>query len=693
MKYFLKVMTYTLIIVVTIITSIFTDTVKAETPNNNSEVFESTMLVEPPLLLSHTNITEIENDPTATVVYDYNELKSTLETDNGISTIYLGNDITITATITIHINKSDVEINGYIPESGQAENYTLGQASAAQVYFNGTNRNSLTYQNMKFNNSNYYGTVYSDSSNFTATFRNVEYVGPQILYFLGSNVLIQMIDSTFSMQVNGGISIQEYIEVGLNTTMTLEGNVLFEYIDSPPANDSFEDLATFIVLDNSYVEINSGGAAGLGYPMLRAETIEVGVNSTLKIHDENHTFTNYILRASDAQSMKLHLKENSTFDITHSGSLSIETIFRTNDFRMDNDSSLILNAPNITYYTWAPIMLNRNSSDKFIFDNPKLVYLNTGIQSRMFTSYLTTPSTLPLTLPGNAFNLSANTNQVPDFIWNNSDNSTFNVNLEIPSLSNPTFSSSSNYTGIAGTPELNATNYSFPKQVFAFGKMSLAIDPVCAQGSQISGTTEPNSNVKANYTGTDDTPYTVDTTSDSSGKFVATISTQPKLNTNMEIIASNNYLSTRQSVEVVEQVGDLNLTSIPNLLAFNEISIPSTVTRVGLQNPNWTISVDDTRCNLTTWDLRVAATPFSATVNSNTVILPASLIYIDPSDNETIISSSPTKVVTQTGTNGTTNILGSDGNEIVLQIGQGPEPIYANTTYTSTVTWTLVDAP
>ncbi|MFS0765834.1 toxin Cry1Ac domain D-VI-related protein [Peribacillus phoenicis] len=117
------------------------------------------------------------------VVNNFQELKVTLEADNGITTIHLGQDIDISGAIKIHPNKSEIVIEG--------NNHTLSETAKAGsaiggIYAHGIGHklSSIHVKDLEIKGKNYYSpfTIHDDVKNVEQIFENISYSGPQLIW-------------------------------------------------------------------------------------------------------------------------------------------------------------------------------------------------------------------------------------------------------------------------------------------------------------------------------------------------------------------------------------------------------------------------------------------------------------------------------------------------------------------------------
>lgn len=120
------------------------------------------------------------------VVFNYLELKSALEENNGYSIVHFGDNITLTNGVNINSSKTNVIIDG----SYDGVTYTLtdkkSTAASDTIRVSSALNKSVTVRNIIIEGYNYYGVVYvPDSSTYkdtTIILENINYIGPQIIF-------------------------------------------------------------------------------------------------------------------------------------------------------------------------------------------------------------------------------------------------------------------------------------------------------------------------------------------------------------------------------------------------------------------------------------------------------------------------------------------------------------------------------
>lgn len=212
------------------------------------------------------------------------------------------------------------------------------------------------------------------------------------------------------------------------------------------------------------------------------------------------------------------------------------------------------------------------------------------------------------------------------------------------------------------------------------------VSPVYSNHTTVSGTGEPNKKVTVEING--EFYYGI---TDETGQFSVGIPVQAA-GTEISVFLSdeNGYRSKSTKVIVLlEHV--LKFYNIPETLAFQNTEISSIPTYIKRIDSNWKIQVWDTRGEGSTWRLLAEATEPLTSVENQSHTLPNALIYIDDNKNEYSLTDGPIEVYK--GENGSESIIPvhwSDNTGPIIYVDSSN--VYAET-YTTQITWTLVDAP
>lgn len=137
-------------------------------------------------------------------------------------------------------------------------------------------------------------------------------------------------------------------------------------------------------------------------------------------------------------------------------------------------------------------------------------------------------------------------------------------------------------------------------------------------------------------------------------------------------------------------IGFLYFKQVPDSINFQTTTIPSKETIIQRDDSNWEMSVYDELPGRGWHITATIDTPLTSTSNSSHKLLEA-LVYVDDKGNTTPLSKTPLKVFEYiTGTESIIPINWEANKGILLKIN--PTEVYAES-YTTTINWTLTDAP
>lgn len=158
----------------------------------------------------------------------------------------------------------------------------------------------------------------------------------------------------------------------------------------------------------------------------------------------------------------------------------------------------------------------------------------------------------------------------------------------------------------------------------------------------------------------------------------------------------SNYVRIGQSNSIfngkVSQTnkGFLYFNQIPDYIIFKTSTIPLKETLIHRDDSNWEFSVYDELRGRGWYITATIDTPLTSTSNSSHKLLNA-LVYVDDEGNTTPVSKTPIKVFDYTtGTESIIHVNWDANKGILLKIK--PSEVFAET-YTTTINWTLTDAP
>ncbi|TRM09234.1 hypothetical protein FH966_07315 [Lentibacillus cibarius] len=209
--------------------------------------------------------------------------------------------------------------------------------------------------------------------------------------------------------------------------------------------------------------------------------------------------------------------------------------------------------------------------------------------------------------------------------------------------------------------------------------------PVYTTDTVITGTGQANSNIIIT---TNHNEY--EGKVDENGNFAVTIPTQ-KAGTTISgtIVNDQGYESKKTTVTVLEPP-TLAFDHVPDTLPFQSVVIEPGRVTVPRKNPDWTIKVKDTRGEGSKWRL-LAEVDKPLTSTDSKRKLTEALVFVDTQQEKHPLTNDPIEVfAAKTGANPITNVRWKSNQGPLIQVE--PTDAFAGK-YSTSITWTLVDAP
>lgn len=635
---------------------------------------------------------DIASEETSVVVNNYNELASAITGNNNYNTIYLNADIEITSRINYPTTKTNLTINGtYTNEQGITTRHTLtdinSSAISNSIYISSaTSAIDVTLCNVDIVGKNYYGIVAVEAATstkvVTLTYKNVNYTGPQISYnrqgmvrYIDSNITIK----TFSGYASPSNELAEAnrVEIGGKTTInhTSTGNAMFWFTYSNPS---------FKILENADVTITSESRETFYCDYSPEITIENGANVTI------NTPRGIFYDTGSSQLAKSFLIEkNANLKVTQTAVKSgVGTIRCSGNFTVSDGASLYIAN---TLSSSAPL-IQMTATGAVTFENPKSVVLyNKNGNLIRWTS-----GTGKVNINSQVVNYWLSAKDFPDagtlsdtplYIWNKSDGSNAEINATTSTSATTEVTTNITSSDSSAPPSLETFNLQNVR-VLSMGQLSLKTNTISDAALNITGTTNPSSNLKAEFL-LSSAENNVTGTSDSSGSFSLALSETLPTGTPVKVTANDNFKNKAETVTVV-YAGALEFKTVPSELAFKSTVIPTVKTTIQRQEPDWSIIISDSRILSTDWNLYASIKkPFTSMSNHT---IEDALVFIDEKDENFVINSEPTEIYSGNKVSSPTDttIKWSENRGMLLTVN--PQNILAES-YSTTITWTLSDAP
>ncbi len=634
-----------------------------------------------------TNLEEI-----SVVVNNYSELASAITGNNNYNTIYLNADIEMTARINFPTTKTDLTINGtYTNEQGVTVRHTLTDMNSASItdsiyISSATSETNVTLCNMDIVGKNYYGIVAVEAASstkvVTLTYKNVNYVGPQISY--NRQGTVRYIDSNITIKNSSGyaspsneLAEANRVEIGGKTTIyhTSTGNAVFWFTYSNPY---------FKILENADVSITSESRETFYCDYSPEIIIGSGANVTV------NTARGMFYDTGSSQLAKSFLiDKNANLKVTQTAVKSgVGTIRCNGTFTVSDSASLYIAN---TLASSAPL-IQMAGSGTITFENPKSVVLynkngnlirqtsgtgNVSINSQIVNYWLSAKD----------FPDAGTLSDMPLYIWTKLDGS--NVKIDASASTSSTTSVTTNITSSDSETPLNVETFNLQNvRVLSMGQLSLKTNTISDAALSIAGMSNASSNIKAEFL-ISSVMNSITGSSDSSGYFSLSLQDTIESGTPVKITANDNFKNRSETLVVVHE-GKLKFKTVPNTLDFKSSVISTVITTIERQKPDWSIEISDSRSSSSAWDLYASIkSPFSSVDNHT---LKDALVFIDEKDNTFVIGNEPTKIYSGNSVSLPTDtvIKWSEKQGILLSVN--PQDILAKS-YSTVITWTLADAP
>lgn len=632
------------------------------------------------------------NEEISVVVNNFSELAAAITGNNNYNTIYLNADIEMTARIDYPVSKTNLTINGtYTNEQGVTARHTLTDMNSSSItdsiyIASAASEINVTLCNLDIIGKNYYGLVAvaaaSSTKVVTLTYENVNYTGPQISY--NRQGMVRYIDSNITIKTSSGyaspsneLAEANRVEIGGKTVIhhTSTGNAVFWFTYSNPS---------FKILENANVTINSESRETFYCDYSPEVTIGKGANFTV------NTPKGMFYDTGSSQLAKSFLIENNaSLKVTQTAVKSgVGTIRCSGDFTVSDGASLYIAN---TLASSAPL-LQMTATGAVKFENPKSVVLyNKNGNLIRWTSgtgkVIVNSQVVNYWLSAKDFPEAGTLADVPLYIWDKLDKS--NVEIEAATSTSATTAVSTNVTSedSAAPPSLQTFNLQNVR-VLSMGQLALKTNAVSDAALSITGMTNSLANLKAEFLISSESK-SVTGVSDASGAFSLVLPETLALGTSVQVTANDNFKN-RSETLVVVYAGALEFKTVPSTLAFKSIAVPAAKTTIQRQEANWSIVVSDSRALSSNWGLYVSAEkPFTSASNH---ALKDAFVFIDEKDNSFIINSEPTKIYSGSAVSSPADVtvVWPENQGMLLVVS--PQDVFAGS-YSTTVTWTLTDAP
>ena len=216
----------------------------------------------------------------------------------------------------------------------------------------------------------------------------------------------------------------------------------------------------------------------------------------------------------------------------------------------------------------------------------------------------------------------------------------------------------------------------FTAKVLSMGVLSIELDEITDISADITGTTADNANLQAVYNTT-----TLTGTADSNGDIAFAIPSPIAVGTTILFTSNWNFLTVTISITTD---GSVSFETLPDL-QFYGIAVPYNNTYVYRLDPNWSMSLLDTRTDSAEWYLYASIT---APLSSGGCTLDNALIFVDEEDNITPLSAAPLLIATGTGS---AVISWKALKGLLLEVA--PTELYPVGNYSTLIDWKITLSP
>lgn len=190
-----------------------------------------------------------QQNKAAVSVSTFDELKTALEEDNGVTVVTLANDIELQGGVEIHPNKANIELD--------LQGHTLVDKNSAlitdTIHVSTTGMtNSVTVKNGRVDGKNYYGVigVPDAKKGVTLQIEDIAYVGPQMIYNINGYAKFSGVNNFTVKDVDSISPVHEFAQIS-GVTIAGEFNLKHEKnILSTFSFNLIDDGVPYMVIDN-----------------------------------------------------------------------------------------------------------------------------------------------------------------------------------------------------------------------------------------------------------------------------------------------------------------------------------------------------------------------------------------------------------------------------------------------------------
>lgn len=664
-------------------------------PDSEQEEAIDETVPEEDMSISPMSIVPI--NPTTAGVSTYADLQTAIQGANTYTTFILQANINIgslTGGISIPSSKSSITIDGQGLYSLN-ENALSGLSVTSNIYVPSGNATvtTITLQNTSVSGYSAYGPISVQSasnSNVTINYNNVTYSGPQLSYNSLGTINITnctiTIDGSKANSAPGGhvAEVSDITFYGTNNiTIANNGTTSCFYLRG--------STPTFINSANSNTTINA--QRGVLLSMTTHGIFEVQANSKMTIT----TVSGFVDNAQSGKITNFYVRAGATAILKATSATSNDLAIRDSLIVENNATLDFRTAPTST--TVGPVikMLSATGNKQALFTTPNrvIMYSSGPVSPFKCSGNITFSATVGslnhwITTP-NADTDSIN--NMPNGIWNKASG-----NLTVSCTVSSTNSLSNFTTNLVTTDPypssypLNTTNFPLNDsrmRMIVMGSYLLSASSMQAGSATVTGASESGPTVGLIGSFTENTvTHTTTGTLPSGSTYSLTFDTIPQPTTTVTVMNSARMLKARANTNAVS---GLTFLHTPGTITFSSAPISATTStyyRDPSQAADQFLNVLDDRGGSASWHVTLTSSAITKTISPNSALNG----YFTYNNGTTTynISSSPTTIFSGTTNPNGTKYTWLTNTGLLLTIYGGSA---STGTYTSTLTWTLIDGP
>ncbi len=608
-------------------------------------------------------------------VNNFSELKSAIE-DATTTEITLSGDVTFSGGIKIPVSKSvlTIDCGGHTVTDNNSTAYTDA------IYVpSGAGKMTVTVKNATWNGRNYYGIicVYDSAANadVTTVIDGVNYTGPQMIYNRYGTTVVR--DCSVAIEKNGAsASAQEFGEVN---RLILQGKVTVNSSSVSTAVVWFPFAGSaFTVSENASVEINAPGTYAFYTDGAAKPAFLFEKNSSARFSTKNGMFYSSGSGAHIASSLTLN--SGALLYVTASANNGVPLFKCSGNVEIGQGASLFLimptagnsallylsSAATVAFSAPKNVLLYSASGKVFAFDGSSASSPGTVTISASLINYWAKAKT-PFSSAG-GFDDAATT----ALYKANGDNAEITQKL----TSSAVISTASNIEEGDGGYPVSGENFNLSKAaVLSAGSLAVSVNKITDLTEVVTGSTDPDSDISYS-----DSVQSATGKADKNGNFSLVLTKKPVVGDKATIKSNKNFLTAKTEAEIS---GSVSISSLPDI-PFNAFASPKRSAKVKRINPDWFLTLTDTRPNGGKWSLYLSlGTPLRSGEN----VIENAVIFTGGTQSA-VIGTEKILVFEWTSEKaGVINVSWAPDEGVLLSLEKDAE--YEKGNYSSTLVWSV----